>query len=274
METRSGRAPEDRGRGLAADAQDPRAEEPVAAGVPLARIVPRQLVDSPEVFVRGVTRSPAAERIRRLRALLEHDENGPPQVIVVTSAAPREGKSLIALNLALTFAVDRKTDVLLVDADLRRPTVDRWMTPTSGVGLAEVLAGKAPVDHALLRIKDSTLQVLAAGRPPQDPVALLSSPAFPALIGALRERYRQIVVDTPPIVPFTDADVVGRAADGVLLVVREGQTPRSMCEQAVAAVTSTRILGAVLNDTVWNLADRDRYYGRYYDQYYGTGKRR
>ena len=255
-------------------ASDSLTDGPVAIGVPLTRIVPRQLVDSPEVIIRGAARSAAAERLRRLRALLEHDENGPARVIVVTSAAPREGKSLIALNLALTFAVDRKSDVLLLDADLRRPAVDRWLTPAPQLGLAEVLAEKAPVDHALLRIKDSTLQVLPAGRPPQDPVALLSSPVFSALMGTLRERYRQIIVDTPPIVPFTDADVVGRSADGVLLVVREGQTPRSACAQAAAAVTSTRILGAVLNDTVWNLADRERHYGRYYDHYYGAGKRR
>ncbi len=249
------------------------APEPIAAGVPLGSVIPWQLVDSPEIVLRSASRTVAAEKFRRLRTLLEHDERGAPRVIAVTSALPREGKSLIALNLALAFASDRKSETVLVDADLRRPAVERWLTRKPGVGLSEVLAEKATLDHALVHVKDSFLHVLAAGRPPRDPVELLASDRLSELVGKLKDRYQRVIMDTPPIVPFTDADVVGRTADGILIVVREGQTPRTLCEQAVSAVTSTRILGAVLNDAVSNLADRDRYYGRYYDHYYGPGKK-
>ncbi len=246
-------------------------EGKLAAGVPLSRIVPRQLLEGPEVVMSGPARSVAAEKFRRLKTLLENDEAGSPQVIVVTSATPREGKSLVALNLALAFASDQKGETLLVDADLRRPTVDHWLIPAPSLGLSEVLTGKVDLEHAVIRLKDVSLCVLPGGHPPQDPVDLLSSEYFRTLAAALRGQYRRVIVDTPPIVPFTDADVVGRLADGLVLVVRSGQTPKPLYQQAVSMVTSTRILGVVLNDVSFNLADRDRYYGRYYGHYYGKG---
>jgi capsular exopolysaccharide synthesis family protein len=238
-------------------------------GVPLSRVVPRQLVGGPEIIMRGTTRSMAAEKIRRLKTLLEHDEKGSPQVIVVTSATPQEGKSVVALNLALAFASDRKTPTLLVDADLRRPSVERWVVPPPSLGLAELLTERAELEHAILHFKDTALEILPAGQPPKYPVDLLGSEHCRTLVATLRERYVRVIIDTPPIVPFTDADVVGRNADGTLLVVRARQTPKALFVQAVLAVTSSRVLGTVLNDVVVNLADRDRQYGRYYGSYYG-----
>jgi capsular exopolysaccharide synthesis family protein len=240
--------------------------------VPLSPIIPRQLAEVPDIVVRGPARSVAAERFRRLKTLLEHDEEGVPGVIVVTSATPKEGKSLVAMNLALAFALDRDSKTLLVDADLRRPSVDRWIVPAPSLGISEALSGAADLEHVILHLKDTQLEILPAGHPPPDPIGLLASDRFRALMTTLRERYRRVIIDTPPIVPFTDADVAGRCADGVLLVVRRGQTPRPLYQQAVFAVTSTRILGVVLNDVVFNLADRDRHYGRYYDSYYDKGR--
>ncbi len=176
--------------------------------------------------MRGTARSVAAEKFRRLKTLLGNDEAGAARVIVVTSATPREGKSVVALNLALAFASDRKTETLLVDADLRRPTVERWLVPPPSLGFADLLAGKVDPEHAVIRLKDLSLEVLPAGRPPDDPVDLLSSDTCRTLIALFRERYHRVIIDTPPVVPFTDADVIGRCADGVLLVVRSGQTPK------------------------------------------------
>ncbi len=241
----------------------------LSEGVPLSRIIPRQLVGGPEIIMRGVARSMAAEKIRRLKTLIENDENGSPRVIVVTSATPQEGKSVIALNLALAFASDRKTPTLLVDADLRRPSVEKWIVPPPSLGFAELLADRTDLEQAILRLKDTALEILPAGQPPQYPVDLLGSDRCRTLVAALRERYQRVIIDTPPIVPFTDADVVGRNADGTLLVVRARQTPKPLFVQAVSMVTSSRILGAVLNDVIVNLADRDRHYGRYYGDYYG-----
>lgn len=256
------------GDGTGASAASAKGPERIAVGVPLGKILPRQLVDSPDLVVRRSANSVAAEKFRRLKTILENDVNGAPQVIVVTSATPREGKSFVAINVALSFASDQKGQTLLLDADLRRPSVDRWLSPAPSLGLTEVLAGQADLDHAIISVKDTSLQILPAGKPASNPVDLLASETCRTLLDELRRRYVRIVVDTPPIVPFTDADVIGRCADGLLIVVRARQTPSAAYKQAVSMVTSTRILGCVLNDVVFNLADRDRYYGKYYDHYY------
>ncbi|MBZ5638232.1 MAG: CpsD/CapB family tyrosine-protein kinase [Acidobacteriia bacterium] len=248
----------------------------VAEGVPLSRIIARQLIESPEIVVRGASRSIAAEKFRRLKTLLENDPDGAAQVIVVTSSTPQEGKSLVALNLALAFASDRNTETLIVDADLRRPTQEKWVSPPPSLGLSDLLSGRADLEHTVMRFKDTTLEMLPAGHPPEDPVELLASDACRTIVAALRKRYRRVIIDTPPIVPFTDADVVARYADGVLLVVRSGRTPKLVFAQAASTVTSTRILGVVLNDVTANLADRGHHYGRYYHTYYnrdGEGKK-
>jgi capsular exopolysaccharide synthesis family protein len=246
----------------------------LAVGVPLSRIIPRQLVDSPEVVMRSAARSIAAERFRRLKTLVEHNENGPNHVIVVTSATPGEGKSLVSLNLALAFASDKKEGTLLIDADLRRPRVEDWITPEPSLGLSEILSGQADPDHAILDLKENALHVLPAGHPPGDPVDLLASQYFGALLASFRKRFERIIIDTPPILPFTDADLIGRHSDGILLVTRYGITPKSLYQRAVAAVTSTRILGTVLNDLVQNLADSSHYYDGYYSRYYDQQKSR
>ena len=241
----------------------------VAAGVPLGKLIPRELTVTPEVIMVNSPRSPGAERFRRLKTILLHDPQDEPQVIVVTSALPSEGKSLVALNLALAFAADRDGEVLLVDADIRRPGIDRWLHPAPKIGLKEVLSGEAEVDHGLLEIAAHHMTLLPAGEPPRDPVPLLSGASARTLVATLRKRFKRIIIDTPPIVPFTDADIVGAMADGVLIVARSRATPLPLLEQAIASITSTRVLGIVLNDATSNLADRRTNYDGYYSAYYG-----
>src|SRR5580765_2400192 len=241
----------------------------VAAGIPLGKLIPRELTITPEVIMVNSPRSPGAERFRRLKTILLHDPQDEPQVIVVTSALPSEGKSLVALNLALAFAADRDGDVLLVAADIRRPGIDRWLHPAPKIGLEEVLSGEAEVDHGLLEIAAHHMTLLPAGEPPRDPVPLLSGASARSLVATLRKRFKRIIIDTPPIVPFTDADIVGAMADGVLIVARSRATPLALLEQAIASITSTRVLGIVLNDATANLADRRKNYDGYYSAYYG-----
>ena len=126
------------------------------------------------------------------------------------------------------------------------------------------------------QLNNSPLNILPAGEPPVDPVVLLSSATASRLIESLRERYKRIIIDTPPIVPFTDADAIGLVSDGVLLVARRGKTRRALFSQALEAVTSTRLLGVVLNDTVFNLADRGHYaaYEKNYYSYYSKGTKK
>jgi capsular exopolysaccharide synthesis family protein len=244
------------------------APQKIAAGVPLGKLIPRELVITPEVVMVSASQSPTAERFRRLKTLIMHDAQDEPQVIVVTSALPGEGKSLISLNLALAFAADRDGETLLIDADIRRPGIDRWLKPAPKIGLKEILSGEADPEHGLLEIKAQHLVLLPAGQPSRDPVSLLSGDIARALVEEMRKRFKRIIIDTPPIVPFTDADVAASLADGVLLVARSKATPKPLLRQAIGAVTSSRILGIVLNDTTYSLADHYRHYDGYYHQYY------
>jgi Mrp family chromosome partitioning ATPase len=121
----------------------------------------------------------------------------------------------------------------------------------------------------LLELVNSRLRVIPAGTPCQDPVELLATDHAAGVVASLRERFSRVIIDTPPIVPFTDADVVGRLSDGALIVARSGATRRSMLLQAVASVTSMRVIGTVLNDVTFSLADRDNYYtAKNYYKYY------
>lgn len=240
----------------------------IAAGIPLGKLIPRELLITPEVVMVSAPRSAAAERFRRLKTLLIHDPQSEPQVIVVTSALPGEGKSLVSLNLALAFAADLDGEVLLVDADIRRPGINRWLTPAPKIGLKEVLSGEAELEHGLLEIKAQHIVLLPAGEPPPDPVPLLSGARARGLIDDMRKRFKRIIIDTPPIVPFTDADIVASMSDGVVLIARSKATPKPLLEQAIKSVTSSRILGLVLNDATNTLVDRYRHYDDYYSKYY------
>ena len=270
-----GSDPISRARFPEATKEEPQAEQ-LTAGVPLTKLIKRELVDAPDIVMLGKSRSLAAEKFQRLKTTLANDEGGGPQVIVVTSTGPSEGKSVVSMNLALAFAADSEDRVLLIDADLRRPTVEHWVSPSPKLGLSEVLAGRTEMEHTLLNLSNTALNILPAGTPPRDPVVLLSSAKFQQLLLDLRGKYKRIIIDTPPIVPFTDADAVGAMSDGVLLVARSGRTRRSLFKQAVDSVTSTRLLGIVLNDATYNLADRENYsaYDKNYYNYYNKDRRK
>jgi receptor protein-tyrosine kinase/non-specific protein-tyrosine kinase len=239
---------------------------PLVAGVPLGAIVRRTLVNDPGLVMVSAPRSTVAERYRALVARLEQlslPGGKSPQIIVITSSVPAEGKTMTAVNLALALAERRDRTTLLLDADLRRPAVSRYLTPAPKIGLSEVLSGGAPVDHAFLEIDDVRLTVLPSGSPNPTPLELLRSDYLGTLFDELRRRYDRVVVDTPPAVPFADAGVINTRADGALLVVRAGQTPKPMVDRALDSLDGGMILGAVLNDV--HLTPVDRYYYQYDD---------
>jgi capsular exopolysaccharide synthesis family protein len=247
--------------------------ESYVAGVPLARVIPRMVEERVEAVMLSAPRSVAAERFRRLASMLDA-RNRRSQALVVTSAIPGEGKTTVAMNLALAFAAHVEGQTLIVDADLRRPTVHTWLKQPPGLGLAEVLSGRVGLDHAIHKLTNSSLEVLPAGDGTQNALELLSSNEARELLDQLRQRYRQIVIDTPPIVPFTDADSVARHCDGVLFVARAGVTGRKAYQQAVSMITATTVVGVVFNEYESNLADgrtsEDTYY---YSNYRPRGRK-
>jgi capsular exopolysaccharide synthesis family protein len=215
----------------------------------------------------GGGRSIWAEQFRRLKNVLSNGENAAARVIVVTSPVPGDGKTFVAANLALALAATPGTRVLLIDSDLRRPTIDRMLLPRPQAGLVQAVERGDPVASMLVRPEGGVLDILPSGAPVDDPLRVLSTPACAELFAALRVRYDRIVVDTSPIGPFTDADVLGGMSDGILMVVRALHTPKAMYQAALEHVHSTRVLGTVLNAATRSVLDTESYYGSYYRGY-------
>jgi len=209
----------------------------------------------------------ALEQYRKLAATLHHAQNERGiRVIMTASALPGEGKSLTAINLALTLSESYRKRVLLVDADLRRPTVQRvFGLPPIG-GLNEGL--KLPEDRAMAitRISEQ-LFVLPAGRPEADPMSGLTSNRMRRLITQAAGAFEWVIIDTPPVGLLPDASLLADFVDGVLLVVRAGKAPFSLVKRTVEAITHDRILGVVMNAVDYA---HDRNAGGYYE-YYGYG---
>jgi capsular exopolysaccharide synthesis family protein len=247
--------------------------EKIAEGVPLALVIKSELRVTPDVVMFSGPRSVHAERFRRLKTVLVNTYGDQAQVMVVTSGIPGEGKSTVSLNLALAFAADGETRTLLIDGDLRRTGVEGALHPVPHLGLTEVLTGDADFVHAVMHLKNCHLHVLPSGSTAKEPNELLTSREAKELFQTLRKRYDRIIVDSPPVVLFTDADALGVLSDGIILVTRAGVTPKSAYTQAVSAVTSTRILGTVLNSASGRLMGGKSYDTDDYFSYYGENRK-
>ena len=209
----------------------------------------------------------ALEQYRKLAATLHHAQNERGiRVIMTASALPGEGKSLTAINLALTLSESYRKRVLLIDADLRRPTVQRvFGLPPIG-GLNEGL--KLPDDRAMAVTQISEqLFVLPAGRPEADPMSGLTSNRMRRLITQAAAAFEWVLIDTPPVGLLPDASLLADFVDGVLLVVRAGKAPFALVKRTVEAISHDRILGVVMNAVDYA---HDRNAGGYYE-YYGGG---
>jgi protein-tyrosine kinase len=204
----------------------------------------------------------AAEQFRALRTRLKQAENGRSvRAIVITSPNKGDGKSLTAANLALTMAQEYQQRVLLVDGDLRRPAVHRLFGVSEGPGLSDVLSGRATLDDAIVTLTDQELSLMPAGSLPNHPAELLGSAAMRRLLDTLRSRYDRIIIDMPPVAPLADLHIVAPMADGVLMIVRAGVTPKPAIERALAGLDKSRVLGLVLNETGGHASDRHTYEG-------------
>src|SRR5580704_741177 len=228
-----------------------------------------------ELVAQHLPKSQMSEAFRALRtALLLSQAGHPPQVILVTSALPREGKTTAAANLAVTLAQlgDR---TLLIDADLRKPGIGRLLNMTSGkyAGLSSYLAGVSSLE--LVTVQHPAIPNLSAiptGPLPPNPADLLSSHKLADAIAELRTKFKFIVIDTPPVMAATDAVILSVKADGVVMVVRSGETPKEAFTRTRDLLMSVkcRLLGVVLNAV--DSSAPDYYYSyRYYPYSYGYG---
>ncbi len=228
-----------------------------------------------ELVAQHLPKSQMSEAFRALRtSILLSQADHPPQVILVTSALPREGKTTAAANLAVTLA-QLGDSTVLVDADLRKPGIGRLLNLGSGkyAGLSSYLAGVSSLD--LVSVPHPAIPNLVAiptGPLPPNPADLLSSHKLADAIAELRTKFKFIVIDSPPIMAATDAVILSVQADGVLLVVRSGETPKEAFTRTRDLLTSVKchILGVVLNAV--DSSAPDYYYSyRYYPYSEGYG---
>lgn len=195
-----------------------------------------------------------AEAYRKLRTNLMFSGVGKKlQVIVVTSSLGGEGKSTTAANLAIVLA-ETGRPVLLIEADMRRPMIAEYLGIEGGAGLTNVLAEQAEPDEVIQPWGTGGLHVLPCGTLPPNPSELIGSDTMRALVSDLRGRFDMIVIDTPPLLPVTDAAVASAQADGVVLVARYGSTSR---EQLATARNALRAVGAHVVGTVLNMVHTD-----------------
>jgi capsular exopolysaccharide synthesis family protein len=212
--------------------------------------------------------SPMAESFRSLRtSVLLSTAPRPPQILLVTSAQMGEGKTSTATNLSISFA-QRQEPVLIIDADMRRPSVAKTLGIGNEKGLSSFLTGAHSLDEVLLPYERiPNLWVLPAGPRPPDPAELLSSNMMEATLKDLLKRFTQVVIDSPPLLLVTDAVILSAMVDGVILVVASGTTPRGALTRAhrILENAGARILGMVLNKVDMRF---DSYYGSYYGPYH------
>ena len=202
-----------------------------------------------------------AEQFRRLAATLHHAQlvSG-TKVIMVTSANPADGKSLTSVNLALTLSESYRREVLLIDADLRRPTLHQVFSVPNVTGLNDGLQEHTQGKLAAIKITPM-LTLLPAGRPDPDPMSGLTSSRMKDILREAAQRFDWVIIDTAPVGLLADASIVGAMTDGALLVIRAGQTPHAAVQKAIEAFGRERIVGVVLNGAAQ--ADGGLTYGWY-----------
>jgi capsular exopolysaccharide synthesis family protein len=206
------------------------------------------------------------EQYRRLAAALHHGQSADAlKVVMIASAVQSEGKTLTATNLALTFSESYKRSVLLIDADLRRPTLHTVFRVDNSSGLSDGLSSFEELRLPVRQVSQK-LALLPAGKPSADPMSGLTSHRMRRVIEEARQAFDWVIIDTPPVVLLPDANLLGAMVDAAVLVVKAGSTSYDLVNRAVAAIGRERVVGVVLNRAQGAPLTAD--YGYY--SYYGA----
>ena len=184
--------------------------------------------------------------------------------LLITSSVVDEGKSVVVSNLALTLARRSGERVLLIEADLRRPSITPLLSSTPLRGISEWSEGKLALGDSLYRIGDLPVWVLAAGHPMDEPLPLLESDRFAKMLESVSTGFDWVLLDATPLLPMADSTSIARLCDGVLVVVRDGYTRKKVLNKAIATLDKTKLLGVVFNQASMLNVNYDQYYGSYY----------
>jgi len=211
--------------------------------------------------------SAIAESFRKLRTNLQFlNVDHPPRQIVITSSTPSEGKSTSAINIALALA-EAEFKVVLIDGDMRRPSLDKYLDLVGSVGFSTVLSGAATLSEVLQDTKFPNLTVMTAGTVPPNPSELLSSLSAKKVLDELREQFDYVIIDSSPILAVTDGAILAAKSDGALIMARYGETKR---EQLAHAVGTLEDVGAALLGAVFTLTPARGHSSYHYSYNYGN----
>lgn len=240
---------------------------PVVA--PPLRDVPIELRD--KLITGGHTEAALAEQYRRVAAALHHAQTQRGlRSVMIASAVAAEGKTLTATNVSLTLSHSLSRRVLLVDGDLRRPTIHKMFGVSNERGLIDTFGGSQNGRLPVVEVAEN-LWVLPAGRPTADPMSELVSDTMKQLIADAVAQFDWVIVDTPPVALMPDANLLAATIDAALLVISANSTPYPLVQKAVAAIGPQRVLGIILNRADRSaIAHEYGYYG-YYDRERSTG---
>lgn len=218
-----------------------------------------------KLVVRTNPQSITTEQYRTIRTNINFSMPGPDtQTILFTSAAKEEGKSTTSCNMAIVFAEAGKR-VLLVDADMRRPTLHHTFQQTNKVGLSNLLLKKGRLQDSVKRSGIVGLDLLLCGQIPPNPAELLSSPALDSLIEEMKEKYDLIIFDSPPLLSVTDSKILANKCDATVLVVNTGRSEKESVTKARDALVTSKafIMGVVMNN--YEISKDTYYYQGYGD---------
>jgi len=218
----------------------------------------------PDLVGLHAPKSSASESYRGIRtSILFSSAESAPQVLLISSAAPKEGKTITAANLAVVMAQANGKTIIL-DCDLRRPTMHRLFGISKDMGVSNLLVGGGSAKEAIIHTRIPNLDIIPCGTIPPNPSEILGSARMLTLLNGLRKLYAHILIDSPPSTAVTDAVVLSKSVDGVVMVVRTGYTAREIVKNGMAqfGAVGAHILGAVLNGVDM------RGNGYYYYQYY------
>jgi protein-tyrosine kinase len=206
--------------------------------------------------------SAAAERFGRLASRLKYaQQRHSLRSVLITSAVPGDGKTMVATNLAITLAMHQQR-TLIIDCDLRKPSLARLLGIESECGLAEWWKHHTPVARQLFREKLIPLWVLPGGIEVENPNSLLQSAEFSELLREMSQRFDWVIIDSPPLVPFWDAATIATVSDATVLVTRRCSTPKNLLQDILKTIDSKKIIATLLNDAKVT----DSKYYRYYDR--------
>ena len=207
-----------------------------------------------------------AEEFRKLKTQIFHQLPNPPHSILITSAAPGEGKTMVSVNLAIAISQEIHRKAILMDGDLRKPGIHLGKSRNSK-GLSNYLSNGIPLSEILINSEIENLRIITAGSPTQKPSELIGSKRMEDLMDSLRkqEDHTYILIDSPPIVSTTDPILLSKMVDGIIVVVMAERTPKGVIQRALKSIDGQKMIGIVLNQV--NIKS-SHYYSKYYNKYY------